>query len=82
MIQAISTLAVGVVLSFFYSWKMTLVSLVTVPVILATVFLEARVMGNEGTKEKLAMESSTKIATEAISNIRTVISLCKNNCLI
>ncbi|XP_077296429.1 multidrug resistance protein homolog 49-like [Arctopsyche grandis] len=77
MIQAISTLAVGVVLSFFYSWKMTLVSLVTVPIILATVFLEARIMGNQGTKEKLAMESSTKIATEAISNIRTVISLCQ-----
>lgn len=46
------------------------------PIILATVFLDARIMGIEGMNEKYAMETSTKIAIEAISNLRTVISLC------
>lgn len=74
--QSTSTLAIGVILSFFISWKLTLISLITMPIILATVFLDARIMGIEGMNEKYAMETSTKIAIEAISNLRTVISLC------
>jgi ATP-binding cassette subfamily B (MDR/TAP) protein 1 len=76
ILQATSTLAIGVILSFTFSWKMTLVSLIPIPLIFLGVFLESRVIHGHGLKEKSALEAATKIAVEAIANIRTVISLC------
>ncbi|KAJ9579274.1 hypothetical protein L9F63_024620, partial [Diploptera punctata] len=77
ILQATSTLAIGIILSFTWSWKMTLVSLVSVPVVFIAVFLESRVMHGQGLSEKKAIEAATKIAIEAISNIRTVVSLSR-----
>ncbi|XP_069680453.1 multidrug resistance protein homolog 49-like [Periplaneta americana] len=76
ILQSTSTLVIGIVLSLFYSWKVTLVSAVMVPVVFAGVFLEARFMHAHGLQEKAAIEAATKIAVEAIGNIRTVASLC------
>lgn len=64
-------------MSLFYTWKMTLVSVLSIPLILGAVFFEARIMTGSGMQEKKAMESATRIAVEAISNIRTVASLGK-----
>ncbi|PNF32792.1 hypothetical protein B7P43_G04482 [Cryptotermes secundus] len=76
ILQSTSTLIIGIVLSLFYSWRVTLLSAVMVPVVFAGVFLEARFMLGHGLKEKTAIEAATKIAVEAIGNIRTVASLC------
>lgn len=77
MLQAFSTLVIGIGLSMYYTWKMTLVSVVSIPLVLGAVFFEARVMGGQGMQEKKKMEAATRIAVEAISNIRTVASLNK-----
>lgn len=77
ILQAFSTLVIGIGLSMYYTWKMTLVSVVSIPLVLGAVFFEARVMGGQGMQEKKKMESATRIAVEAISNIRTVASLNK-----
>ncbi|XP_032690180.1 multidrug resistance protein homolog 49 isoform X2 [Odontomachus brunneus] len=79
ILQAISTLVLGIGLSFYFTWKMTLVSVVSIPLVLGAVFLEARIMSGQGMKEKKKMEAATRIAVEAISNIRTVASLGKEN---
>ncbi|XP_069680452.1 multidrug resistance protein homolog 49 isoform X2 [Periplaneta americana] len=76
ILQSLSTLAIGTILAFIYSWNMTLVSLISVPLVFAGVFIESRVMHGQGLKEKTALEAATKIAIEAIVNIRTVTSLC------
>ncbi|XP_014474963.1 PREDICTED: multidrug resistance protein homolog 49 isoform X2 [Dinoponera quadriceps] len=78
-LQAISTLVLGIGLSLYYTWKMTLVSVVSIPLVLGAVFLEARIMSGQGMQEKKKMEAATRIAIEAISNIRTVASLGKEN---
>lgn len=79
ILQAISTLVLGIGLSFYFTWKMTLVSVVSIPLVLGAVFLEARIMSGQGMKEKKKMEAATRIAVEAISNIRTVASLGKED---
>ncbi|KAJ9591025.1 hypothetical protein L9F63_027767, partial [Diploptera punctata] len=65
ILQATSTLAIGIILSFTWSWKND------------TCFIKSRVMHGQGLSEKKAIEAATKIAIEAISNIRTVVSLSR-----
>lgn len=61
LLQGLSTLGVGTIISFFYSWKMTLVCLVFVPVILLALVLEGRMMEKEGETEKKAYEEATTV---------------------
>ncbi|XP_055625929.1 multidrug resistance protein homolog 49 [Toxorhynchites rutilus septentrionalis] len=75
LLQAASTICIGVGISFYYSWNLTLVSVVAIPVVLGSIILESRYMESSGLKEKQSLESAIKLAVEAISNIRTVASL-------
>lgn len=62
ILQAISTLAVGIILSFTFSWKMTLVSLISIPLIFFGVLVESKVIHGHGLKEKSALEAATKVS--------------------
>lgn len=73
--QAFSTFFIGIMVSFFYSWKLTLVSLVSSPLVFLGVFFEARISEKQRIKQKQEIEKTAKIAVEAITNIRTVASL-------
>ncbi|XP_039953591.1 multidrug resistance protein homolog 49 isoform X1 [Bactrocera tryoni] len=75
IVQAISTLTIGVILSFTYSWNLTLVTLLTVPLVCACILFEARFMEASTNVERLAIEDASRVAVEAIANIRTVTSL-------
>uniref|UniRef100_A0A1I8NNJ9 ABC-type xenobiotic transporter n=1 Tax=Stomoxys calcitrans TaxID=35570 RepID=A0A1I8NNJ9_STOCA len=75
IVQAISTLAVGIIVALFYSWNLTLVTLVTVPFVCLSIMLEARFTESFVMEEKAAVEKASQVAVEAISNIRTVTSL-------
>lgn len=65
----------GVVVAFIYSWNMTLVTLVTVPFVCFSIYLEAKVMESSAMAEKMAIEKASQVAVEAIANVRTVTSL-------
>ncbi|XP_059619981.1 multidrug resistance protein homolog 65 [Phlebotomus argentipes] len=75
IIQAITTLVVGISVSMVYSWKLALVCMCFVPLVLGSVIFEAKFMTTSFMAEKKAIEEATKIATEALLNIRTVASL-------
>jgi ATP-binding cassette subfamily B (MDR/TAP) protein 1 len=62
ILQATSTLVIGILLSFIYSWKMTLVSVIAIPFVIAGIFIESRVMYGQGLKEKIALETATKVS--------------------
>jgi ABC-type bacteriocin/lantibiotic exporter with double-glycine peptidase domain len=62
ILQATSTLAIGVILSFTFSWKLTLVSLITIPFIFFGVFVESRIIHSQGLQEKCALEAATKVS--------------------
>ncbi|KAL5289501.1 pgp-2.2 family protein [Megaselia abdita] len=75
MVQAIATLLVGSIISFVYSWNLTLVTLITVPLLLGTVIIESKYMEKSTIREKKAIEMASSIAVEAIANLPTVTSL-------
>lgn len=73
--QALSSLVVGVSVAFIFSWSLTLVTLVTVPFVCLSIYLESRFMESSAMAEKAAIEKASQVAVEAISNVRTVTSL-------
>lgn len=75
MVQAISTILVGAIICFFYSWNLTLVTLITVPLLLGTVMIESKYMEKSTIQENQAIEKASTIAVEAIANLSTVTSL-------
>ncbi|CAG9799211.1 unnamed protein product [Chironomus riparius] len=75
IVQAGSVIIIGIGVSFYYNYKMTLVALVTIPVVLLGIVMEARFVQKNNEKEKSAIEEATNMAVEAISNIRTIASL-------
>lgn len=75
ILQAVSTLAIGILIAFIFSWKLTLVSIVCVPAVFFAIFFETVFESKSALNEKHALESATREAVEAIGNIRTVASL-------
>lgn len=75
--QATATIVIGIAFSMYLTWKMTLVSLVSVPLVMAAVVLESRVLAAGLQTVREASYRATTIATEAITNIRTVSAFCE-----
>ena len=67
--QGVSTIGVGVVLSAFFSVKMTLVCLLCVPLVLGSLIIEGKVMQKENVVEKAAMESATEVSFHTVQKL-------------
>lgn len=73
--QVITGILFGLIISFFCSWKLALANGFFAPLIMLSGYIGVRIsIGDDHVKTK-ALEQSAGIATEAISNIRTVKSL-------
>ncbi|CAG7827122.1 unnamed protein product [Allacma fusca] len=77
VVQSFSTIALAISLAMYYVPKLGAVGLAFVPLVGFATFLEGQLMTGQNIKEKKAVEESAKIAVQAVSNIRTVASLCK-----
>ncbi|KAK9877123.1 hypothetical protein WA026_016869 [Henosepilachna vigintioctopunctata] len=75
IISSISTLVLAVGLSLYYSWKLGLVTMAFTPVMFLALFMQVKLLNREDTSNLKSLEKSTKIAIEAVSNVRTVASL-------
>ncbi|XP_047539105.1 multidrug resistance protein homolog 49-like isoform X1 [Vanessa atalanta] len=76
LMQASATILIGIMVSMYYTWRMTLVSLISVPMVIIAVVLEGRVLAEGIATIREASNKATTIATEAITNIRTVSAFC------
>ncbi|KAK5445100.1 hypothetical protein LTS15_010191 [Exophiala xenobiotica] len=65
----------AIILSIIFSWKLGLVCTATVPFLLASGFLRFYMLSYAEAKSKAAYEQSASFACEALSSIRTVASL-------
>ena len=75
IVQVSVSILFALTLSLFYDWKLALVSGIFVPIVLLAGLLEIKMNMGQNAKKTKALEKSTRLATEAISNIRTVASL-------
>lgn len=79
LIQSFSMLGVGFMASLYFSWRLTLAVVVSVPLVLMTRIVEARYTEESLAAEQDAIQRASNIAVEGISNIRTVLGLCLEN---
>ncbi|KAG0292687.1 Multidrug resistance protein 1 [Linnemannia gamsii] len=78
-VAALATITLGLSFAFRASWQMALIILAAVPVIGLGEYLEVAALTGFGGKTRKAYEKSGQVAGEAIANIRTVVSLAKED---
>ncbi|XP_068092076.1 ATP-binding cassette sub-family B member 5-like isoform X2 [Hyperolius riggenbachi] len=69
----------SIILSFVYGWELALLVLAMAPVLFASGFLELRALTGFANRDKKQLQQAGKIATEAVDNIRTVVSLTRES---
>ncbi|EDW61888.1 ATP-dependent translocase ABCB1 [Drosophila virilis] len=75
IIQSVATLLLSIALSMYYEWSLGLVALAFTPFILISFYMQSIIMEQENMGNAKIMENTTKLAVEVVSNIRTVVSL-------
>lgn len=73
---SIASIGLGIVISFFYSWQMTLVVLATMPILIFATLIQSKMMQGTGSGKQGndADSSAGSLLSEAIGSIRTVAS--------
>lgn len=75
VLSSISTLVLAIGIAMYYEWRLGLVALAFTPLLLVGSYTDIIMMKQRNLGNGKALEKSTKIAVEAIGNIRTVVSL-------
>ena len=75
VVSGISTLLFSNLLAIYYDWRLGLVGLLFNPPLVLGMLLQFRMMKHDGPVQKDALEKSSKVAVESITNIRTVAGL-------
>ncbi|XP_074659659.1 ATP-dependent translocase ABCB1-like [Tubulanus polymorphus] len=75
--QSFANLGVGIIISFIFGWKLTLVILLFLPLMAAGGMLQTKLMTGFAKADQPIIEQGAKIAVETISNVRIVTSLNK-----
>lgn len=77
LLMVITTLVSAIAMSLAIGWKLSLVCISTIPVLLACGFLRFYMLAHFQRRSKAAYNSSAGFASEAISAIRTVAALTR-----
>ncbi|XP_043921481.1 ATP-dependent translocase ABCB1-like [Protopterus annectens] len=73
----VAAMGISIIVAFIYGWEMTLLVLAIAPILAVAALLETRALTGFANRDKEELQSAGKIATEAVENIRTVVSLTR-----
>uniref|UniRef100_A0A7N6FBE9 Bile salt export pump n=1 Tax=Anabas testudineus TaxID=64144 RepID=A0A7N6FBE9_ANATE len=77
IVNSLSNIGVAVIMSFYFSWKLTLLILCFLPFIALSGGFQAKMLTGFAKQDKQAMEAAGRISGEALNNIRTIAGLGK-----
>uniref|UniRef100_A0A8C5PZC9 ABC-type xenobiotic transporter n=1 Tax=Leptobrachium leishanense TaxID=445787 RepID=A0A8C5PZC9_9ANUR len=75
--ENLSSMGLSITIAFVYGWEMSLLILAMTPILVVTGLLETRALTGFANRDKKELQHAGKIATEAVDNIRTVVSLTR-----
>ncbi|XP_032412380.1 bile salt export pump isoform X1 [Xiphophorus hellerii] len=77
IVNSLTNIGVAIIMSFYFSWKLTLLILCFLPFIALSGGFQAKMLTGFAKQDKQAMESAGQISGEALNNIRTIAGLGK-----
>ncbi|XP_070813730.1 bile salt export pump [Chaetodon trifascialis] len=77
IVNSLTNIGVAVLMSFYFSWKLTLLILCFLPFIALSGGFQAKMLTGFAKEDKQAMEAAGQISGEALNNIRTIAGLGK-----
>ncbi|XP_062302785.1 bile salt export pump-like [Osmerus eperlanus] len=77
IVNSMTNIGVAVIISFYFSWKLSLVIMCFLPFLALSGGFQARMLTGFAKQDKQAMETAGRISGEALNNIRTIAGLGK-----
>ncbi|XP_077115094.1 ATP-dependent translocase ABCB1-like [Ranitomeya variabilis] len=75
--MTVCTLLAAIIIAFVHGWQLTLLILACIPFLIGANFIRMKSMAGHASKDQKALEEAGRISTEAVENIRTVVSLTR-----
>ncbi|XP_054492164.2 bile salt export pump isoform X2 [Agelaius phoeniceus] len=82
IVNSFTNIGVAMVIAFYFSWKLSLVIMCFLPFLALSGAVQAKMLTGFASQDKKALEATGRIASEALSNIRTVAGIGKEKMFI
>ncbi|NWI94247.1 ABCBB protein, partial [Pitta sordida] len=82
IVNSVSNIGVALIIAFYFSWKLSLVIMCFLPFLALSGAVQAKMLTGFASQDKKALETTGRIASEALSNIRTVAGIGKEKMFI
>ena len=82
ILQILATIIGGIIVALIVGWKLTLVILVSIPVLMTAGYYRFKMLAGFKARTLKSHEKSAQIACEGTANIRTVVSLTREEDLL